>query len=139
MQYGYRVNGPWDPDRGVSFNPYKLLLDPYAKGIEGSIDLNPGAFSYKCEIANGKVKGSPFGPMSTIDSVGHVPVSVAIDDRAANKHDGEPSHPHVPWSKTVIYELHVKGFTANAPWLPKELRGTYADWRIRRRFPTCRI
>ena len=126
MQYGYRVNGPWDPDRGVSFNPYKLLLDPYAKGIEGSIDLNPGAFSYKCEIANGKVKGSPFGPMSTIDSVGHVPVSVAIDDRAANKHDGEPSHPHVPWSKTVIYELHVKGFTANAPWLPKELRGTYA-------------
>ena len=126
MQYGYRVNGPWDPDHGVSFNPYKLLLDPYAKGIEGSMELDPGAFSYECEIVNGKVKGSPFGPMSTIDSVGHVPVSVAIDDRATNKHDGEPSHPHVAWSKTVIYELHVKGFTANAPWLPKELRGTYA-------------
>ena len=91
MQYGYRVNGPWDPDHGVSFNPYKLLLDPYAKGIEGSMELDPGAFSYECEIVNGKVKGSPFGPMSTIDSVGHVPVSVAIDDRATNKHDGEPS------------------------------------------------
>ena len=65
-------------------------------------------------------------PMSTIDSVGRTPVSVAIDDRAIDKHAGEPSHPHVPWSKTVIYELHVKGFTANAPWLPKELRGTYA-------------
>ena len=126
MQYGYRVNGPWDPDHGVSFNPYKLLLDPYAKGIEGSMELDPGAFSYECEIVNGKVKGSPFGPMSTIDSVGRTPVSVAIDDRAIDKHAGEPSHPHVPWSKTVIYELHVKGFTANAPWLPKELRGAYA-------------
>ena len=126
MQYGYRVNGPWDPDHGVSFNPYKLLLDPYAKGIEGSMKLDPGAFAYECEIVNGKVKGSPFGPMSTIDSVGRMPVSVAIDDRAIDKHVGEPSHPHVPWSKTVIYELHVKGFTANAPWLPKELRGTYA-------------
>ena len=55
MQYGYRVNGPWDPDHGVSFNPYKLLLDPYAKGIEGSMELDPGAFSYECEIVNGKV------------------------------------------------------------------------------------
>lgn len=64
--------------------------------------------------------------MSTVDSLGHMPVSVAIDDRDINKHMGEPSHPHVPWSKTVIYELHVKGFTANAPWLPPELRGTYA-------------
>ena len=126
MQYGYRVNGPWDPDHGVSFNPYKLLLDPYTKGIEGSMKLDPGAFAYECEIVNGKVKGSPFGPMSTIDSVGRMPVSVAIDDRAIDKHVGEPSHPHVPWSKTVIYELHVKGFTANAPWLPLELRGTYA-------------
>ena len=59
MQYGYRVNGPWDPDHGVSFNPYKLLLDPYAKGIEGSMKLDPGAFAYECEIVNGKVKGSP--------------------------------------------------------------------------------
>lgn len=126
MQYGYRVNGPWDPNHGVSFNPYKLLLDPYAKGIEGKMELDPGAFAYECEIKNGKVAGSPFGPMSTVDSLGHMPVSVAIDDRDINKHMGEPSHPHVPWSKTVIYELHVKGFTANAPWLPPELRGTYA-------------
>ena len=126
MQYGYRVNGPWDPNHGVNFNPYKLLLDPYAKGIEGKMELDPGAFAYECEIKNGKVAGSPFGPMSTMDSLGHMPVSVAIDDRDINKHMGEPSHPHVPWSKTVIYELHVKGFTANAPWLPPELRGTYA-------------
>ena len=126
MQYGYRVDGPWDPNHGVSFNPYKLLLDPYAKGIEGKMELHPGAFAYECKILNGKVKGSPFGSMSTVDSLGHMPVSVAIDDRATNKHDTDPEHPHVAWSKTVIYELHVKGFTANAPWLPKELRGTYA-------------
>ncbi len=96
MQYGYRVNGPWDPNHGVSFNPYKLLLDPYAKGIEGKMELDPGAFAYECEIKNGKVAGSPFGPMSTVDSLGHMPVSVAIDDRDINKHMGEPSHPHVP-------------------------------------------
>ena len=75
MQYGYRVNGPWDPNHGVSFNPYKLLLDPYAKGIEGQMELDPGAFAYACEIKNGKVSGSPFGPMSTVDSLGHMPVS----------------------------------------------------------------
>ena len=92
MQYGYRVNGPWDPNHGVSFNPYKLLLDPYAKGIEGKMELDPGAFAYECEIKNGKVAGSPFGPMSTVDSLGHMPVSVAIDDRDINKHMGEPIH-----------------------------------------------
>ena len=55
-----------------------------------------------------------------------MPVSVAIDDRDTHKHEGDPQHPHVPWRKTVIYEMHVKGFTANAPWLPESLRGTYA-------------
>lgn len=108
----------------ASFRKFpELLRDRY---IVGQMELDPGAFAYACEIKNGKVSGSPFGPMSTVDSLGHMPVSVAIDDRATDKHAGEPSHPHVAWSKTIIYELHVKGFTANAPWLPKELRGTYA-------------
>ncbi|OZG65893.1 glycogen debranching protein [Bifidobacterium eulemuris] len=126
MRYGYRVDGAWDPKHGVRFNPYKLLLDPYGKGIDGSMELCPAAFSYDCDVVDGKVKGSAFGPMNTIDSLGHMPISVAIDDRDSKKHEGDPDHPHVPWSKTVIYELHVKGFTANAPWLPEELRGTYA-------------
>ena len=55
------------------------------------MELDPGAFAYECEIKNGKVTGSPFGPMSTMDSLGHMPVSVAIDDRDINKHVGEPS------------------------------------------------
>ncbi len=89
--------------------------------------LSPAAFSYQCDVVeDGKVRGSAFGPMSTVDALGNMPVSVAIDDRDKTKHDADPSHPHVPWSKTVLYELHVKGLTANAPWLPKELRGTYA-------------
>lgn len=126
MRYGYRVSGAWDPKRGVRFNPYKFLLDPYGKGVDGQMELCPAAFSYECEVVNNEVKGSPYGAMSTVDSLGHVPVSVAIDDRDVHKHEGDPEHPHVPWRKTVIYELHVKGFTANAPWLPEELRGTYA-------------
>lgn len=126
MQYGYRVDGAWDPKHGVRFNPYKILLDPYGKGIEGRLDYVPAAFSYECDIIDRKIRGSAFGPKSTLDSLGCVPLSVAIDDRDSTKHDNDPSHPHIPWSKTVIYELHVKGFTANAPWLPEELRGTYA-------------
>ncbi|WP_414631837.1 glycogen debranching protein GlgX [Bifidobacterium sp. UBA4282] len=126
MRYGFRVDGTWDPKHGVRFNPYKFLIDPHGKGIDGRMELDPAAFSYQCDIVDGKVKGSAWGAMSTIDSLGKVPMSVAIDDRDESKHEGEPDHPHVPWSKTVIYELHVKGFTADAPWLPAELRGTYA-------------
>lgn len=127
MRYAYRVDGAWDPSKGLRFNPYKLMLDPYGKGIDGRMKLSPAAFSYQCDVSeDGKVRGSAFGPMSTVDALGNMPVSVAIDDRDKTKHDADPSHPHVPWSKTVLYELHVKGFTANAPWLPKELRGTYA-------------
>ena len=126
MRYGYRVDGAWDPSHGVRFNPYKLLLDPYGKGIDGTMQLDPAAFAYECTLEDGKIVGDPFGRMNTIDSLGKMPVSVAIDDRATTKLDSESVHPHVPWSKTVIYELHVKGFTANAPWLPEELRGTYA-------------
>ena len=126
MHYGFRVDGAWDPQHGVRFNPYKLLLDPYAKGIDGKMELSPAAFSYECEVKDNRVTGSAFGAMSTVDSLGHMPISVAIDDRDERKHDDDPVHPHIPWSKTVIYELHVKGFTAQAPWLPEELRGTYA-------------
>ena len=127
MHYGYRAQGAWDPKHGLRFNPYKFLIDPYAKGVEGRMRLDPAAFAYECEIdAEGHVKGSAWGAMNRLDSLGKVPMSIAIDDRDVTKHDADPSHPHVPWSKTVIYELHVKGFTANAPWLPEELRGTYA-------------
>ncbi|MBT1177443.1 glycogen debranching protein GlgX [Bifidobacterium callimiconis] len=126
MRYGYRADGAWDPRRGVQFNPYKFLLDPYAKGIEGHVDIGPEIFPYECTVTNGHVDGAYDGPMSHLDSLGHMPYSVVIDDRDIHKHEGDPVHPHVPWSKTVIYELHVKGFTKNAPWMDEELRGTYA-------------
>lgn len=126
MRYAYRADGTWDPAHGVRFNPFKVLLDPYGKGIEGHSALTPAAYSYQCSMTDGMIEGSPNGPMSMLDSLGSAPLSVAIDDRDATKHDNEPIHPHVSWSKTVIYELHVKGFTAKAPWLPERLRGTYA-------------
>ncbi|MDE5640903.1 MAG: glycogen debranching enzyme GlgX, partial [Bifidobacterium castoris] len=102
------------------------LLPPSSKGIDGSLPRHPAAFAYDCSLKNGLIKGSAWGAMNRLDSLGKVPISVAIDDRDVTKHDADPSHPHVPWSRTVIYELHVKGFTAKAPWLPEELRGTYA-------------
>ncbi|EFA22794.1 glycogen debranching enzyme GlgX [Bifidobacterium gallicum DSM 20093 = LMG 11596] len=126
MMYGFRANGVWDPRHGLMFNPYKFLIDPYGKGIEGTAQLDPAAFAYECEIRDGRVVGDCYGRMSTLDSLGKVPYSVAIDDRDVTKHDRDPVHPHVQWRKTVIYELHVKGFTARAPWLAPELRGTYA-------------
>ena len=99
MRYGFRVDGTWDPKHGVRFNPYKFLIDPHSKGIDGRMELDPAAFSYQCDIVDGKVKGSAWGAMSTIDSLGKVPMSVAIDDRDESKHEGEPGHPHVRGAK----------------------------------------
>lgn len=139
MQYGYRVNGPWDPDHGVSFNPYKLLLDPYAKGIEGSMELDPGAFSYECEIVNGKVKGSPFGPMSTIDSVGRMPVSVAIDDRAIDKHAGEPRTHTFRGAKRLSTSCMSKASPPTRHGCPKNFAAPTQASHTRPRSHTCRI
>lgn len=66
MRYGYRVDGAWDPKHGVRFNPYKFLLDPYGKGIDGSMELTPAAFSYECDVVDRKVIGSAYGAMSTV-------------------------------------------------------------------------
>ena len=94
MHYGYRAQGAWDPKHGLRFNPYKFLIDPYAKGVEGRMRLDPAAFAYECEIdAEGHVKGSAWGAMNRLDSLGKVPMSIAIDDRDVTKHDADPSHP----------------------------------------------
>ncbi len=69
------------------------LLDPYGKGIDGSMELTPAAFSYECDVVDRKVIGSAYGAMSTVDSLGHMPVSVAIDDRDTHKHEGDPAAP----------------------------------------------
>ena len=126
MRYGYRADGVWNPKNGLQFNPYKFLIDPCAKGLEGNTTYSAALFPYECQLSSNGVLGNAFGEMSTQDSLGAVPFSVIIDDRDTTKHDADPEHPHIPWASTLIYELHVKGFTQQAPWLPEELRGTYA-------------
>jgi glycogen operon protein len=117
LPYGYRVHGPYEPESGHRFNPAKLLLDPYAKAITGSFTWHPSLFGYRL--------GNPaedLAPDDT-DSTAYMPRCVAIDPAFSW---GDDRRPRTPWHKTVIYELHVKGFTARHPDVPRDLRGTYA-------------
>ena len=132
MRYGFRADGRWDPRHGLLFNPYKFLLDPFAKGLEGRTTYGPALFAYQTHWegtghdGRRRLQGNPLGEPSTVDSLGQVPYSVVLDTYDDQQRDIEADHPHVPWARTLIYELHVKGFTRLAPWLPQELRGTYA-------------
>ncbi|HEV7452633.1 MAG TPA: glycogen debranching protein GlgX [Pseudonocardiaceae bacterium] len=112
QRYGYRVHGPWDPAHGLRCNPAKLLVDPYARRIEGTVTNLQVALGYQ---------DNPGGPRSDVDSLGSVPVSVVTAP------GGPPTgtRPDVPWEQTVIYELHVRGFTHTHPQVPPEHRGTY--------------
>ena len=112
--YGYRVDGPWDPGQGLRCNPAKLLLDPYAKAVAGTVAFGPEVL--------GQDATDPGAP-STLDSAGHVPRSLIVDP-AFNWQDGD--RPWYRYADTVIYEVHVKGFTMAHPDIPPELRGSYA-------------
>lgn len=113
--YGFRVHGPYNPHAGQRCNPHKLLMDPYAKAIHGEVSWHPSVY--------GAVAGDPDGPMDTQDSAPFVPRSVVTHPYF----DWNGDHaPKVPFHKSVIYEMHVKGFTAMHPEIPPELRGTYA-------------
>jgi isoamylase len=113
--YGYRATGPYDPARGVRCNPAKLLLDPYARAFSGSVTFGPEVLGYAA--------GDPDTP-SSADSAASMPRSlVAADDRFPWR---EGARPRRRFSDTIIYELHVKGFTMRHPGIPPELRGTYA-------------
>jgi glycogen operon protein len=112
QRYGYRVHGPWDPRRGLLCNPAKLLVDPYARRIEGTVTDLRAALGYQ---------GNPTGPPCDIDSLGSVPVSVVTAPGGPDT----GTLPDVPWEQTVIYELHVRGFTRTHPEVPPEHRGTY--------------
>jgi glycogen operon protein len=115
--YGYRVHGPYEPRAGHRFNPAKLLLDPYAKALTGRIRWSDALFGYMI--------GHPDVDLSRDerDSSGGVPKCVVVDS-AFNW--GSDTFPRTPWHKTIIYELHVKGFTARHPDVPRQLQGTYA-------------
>ncbi len=115
QRYGYRVYGPWAPEKGPRCNPSKLLLDPYAKAIEGEVKWNEAMFSYRFH--------DPEGLLNEDDSASFVPKSVVINPYFDWGNDQLPRR---PLHETVIYEVHVKGFTARHPLIPKEQRGTYA-------------
>ena len=113
--YGYRAAGPYDPARGVRCNPAKLLLDPYARAFSGSVTFGPEVLGYAGD--------NPDTP-SAADSAASVPRSLVVAEDAFRWRDG--THPRHRFSDTIIYELHVKGFTMRHPGIPPELRGTYA-------------
>ncbi|WP_040664340.1 glycogen debranching protein GlgX [Nitrococcus mobilis] len=117
LLYGYRVHGPYDPQRGARFNPHKLLLDPYAKSIVGPLRWSDAHFGYRITSSREDLS------YDRRDNAYGMPKSQVIDQAFTWEDDHRPM---IPWHDTVIYELHVKGFTARHPKLPPWLRGTYA-------------
>ena len=113
QRYGYRVHGPWDPTAGMRFNPAKLLLDPYARAVTGGVDYSGPILDH--------VPESDYVPDQT-DSFAAVPLSVVVADSPPPAPVDRP----VPLEESVVYELHVKGFTRLHPAVPEHLRGSYA-------------
>ena len=114
--YGYRVEGRYEPEAGLRFNPSKLLLDPYAKALSGELRWDDAVYGYRI--------GDPDEDMSRDDrdSAPFVPKCRVIDPAFPWGHDRPPG---TPWNRTVIYECHVKGMTQLHPGIPEEVRGTY--------------
>ncbi len=115
QRYGFRVHGPWSPEHGHRCNPRKLLLDPYAKAVEGEVHWNEAVFPYQFK--------DPEGSLNEDDSAPFVPRSVVINPFFAWENDHPPGR---SLHETIIYEVHVKGFTARHPGIPSEIQGTYA-------------
>ena len=114
--YGYRVLGPYEPEKGHRFNPNCLLIDPYAKAISSTISWRDTLFGYDVASPRGDLE------MSRRNSAGDMPKCVVVD--SAFTWTGDRS-PRTPWNQTVIYECHVKGMTRLHPGVPEHLRGTY--------------
>ena len=113
--YGLRVHGPFEPENGHRCNPNKLLVDPYAKALHGDIDWKAPVLGYP--------DGEDDLSFDERDSAAGMPKAVVVSDFFDW---GQDRLLDIPWRKTVIYELHVKGFTKRHPGIPEELRGTYA-------------
>ena len=117
MLYGFRVHGPYVPQEGLRFNPHKLLFDPYARAVGRNLKWDESLFGYR--------KGDVDGDLSfdDRDSAPFAPLGLIIDSAFTW---GKDERPDIPWERTVIYEVHVKGFTKLMPDVPEKLRGTYA-------------
>jgi glycogen operon protein len=112
QRYGYRVHGEYQPKAGQPINPAKLLVDPYARAISGTVTDLDAALGYLDDPLTGRPNPR--------DSLGSVPLSVLTSPVTT-----PVERPDVPWADTVVYELHVRGFTATHPDVPEHLRGTY--------------
>jgi isoamylase len=117
--YGYRVHGAYEPEAGHRFNPNKLLLDPYARAHAGSLKWDPAVFGYKMETGDDLT-------FDERDSAPFMPKCVIVDPDFDWK--GEAGRQRVAWDQTIIYEVHVKGFTKKHAGVPETLRGTYAGF-----------
>jgi glycogen operon protein len=114
--YGYRVHGPWEPEKGRRFNPNKLLIDPYAKAISGKVDWKAPIFGHDAASGNDL-------KIDTQDSAAGIPKCVVIE----SKFDWEGDcRPELPLADSAVYEVHVRGFSMRNPEIPEKLRGTYA-------------
>jgi glycogen operon protein len=115
--YGYRVYGPYEPAKGQRFNHHKILLDPYAKAIARETRWADEMWGYKLN--------DPAADLSfdERDDAATAPLGIVLDEAFTW---GDDRKPQIPWNKTIIYELHVAGFTKRHPEVPEKLRGTYA-------------
>ena len=115
QRYGFRVHGPYNPAEGKRCNPSKLLLDPYARAVEGQPQWNEALYGYRL--------GDPEGAPSGVDSAPFMPKSVVVNPWFDWSDDHPPKH---RWNDTIVYELHVKGFTQRHPGVSEARRGSYS-------------
>jgi len=119
QRYAVRAHGPWRPAEGLRHNPDKLLVDPYARALDGQVTWRPEVFGH---VVDEHLHGEP-DVRDTRDSAAYVPKGVVVDDTFDW---GDDAPPLVPWSRTVLYEAHVRNLTRRHPGVPEHLRGTYA-------------
>jgi isoamylase len=119
QRYGFRVHGPWSPAKGLRYNPAKLLIDPYARRLDGAFKWDPAVYDYVSDAGNNS-DGETWHK-NELDSAPFVPLSVASYPR---ERSGVRS-PWVPWAETIIYETNVRGFTMRHPGLPEGERGKF--------------
>ncbi|MFL6682981.1 MAG: glycogen debranching enzyme GlgX, partial [Paraburkholderia graminis] len=115
--YGYRVHGPYEPEKGHRFNPNKLLLDPYAKAHIGELKWAPEIFGYTLDSEDADLS------FDERDSAPFVPKCKVVDANFSWIH---PERNPLPWDRVIFYETHVRGFTKRHPQVPENLRGTFA-------------
>lgn len=116
QRYGFRVEGPWEPERGLRFNAAKLLVDPYARALTGEVDWKAPIFPYDVQSGDPRKK-------CDLDSAAGVPKSIVID---GHFDWGDDCAPETPIADSIIYEMNVRGFSMLNPAIPEKLRGTYA-------------